>query len=180
MGPFFETQCSTETKGNLNYSLYARLNQPINGQVPVSTSKRRIFTATVHHRRPCAKSRTEQFTLSQSAQKITHSGRVTWIFPLKARIPFGHSREDWLPSVNLLLSFVTYSVKYFLSITGSFTWFHLILCNTSPFDLPYAKYGNCAHSEFFPNLWTTKCGDFNWYLCNEKASDHNSRYYVCM
>ena len=31
------------------------------------------------------------------------------------------------------LSFVTYSVKYFFSLTVLFTWFHLILCNTSTF-----------------------------------------------
>ena len=62
-----------------------------------------------------------------------------------------------LPSINLLLSFVTYSVKYSFSLTVPFTWFHLILCNTGLFlarqlSLPSAKYWNCAHSEFFPNL----------------------------
>ena len=31
------------------------------------------------------------------------------------------------------LSCVTYSVKYFFSLTVPFTWFHLILCNTGAF-----------------------------------------------
>ena len=53
------------------------------------------------------------------------------------------------------LSFVTSSVKYFLSLTVPFSGFHFILCNSCPFlahqlSLPYAKYWNCAHSEFFP------------------------------
>ena len=53
-----------------------------------------------------------------------------------ARILFGHSREDWLPSINLLCHLLLIQWTTFFSLTVPFTWFHLILCNTGPFQPP--------------------------------------------
>ena len=60
-----------------------------------------------------------------------------WHFAQLLKIKY-RPHSFWAQSWRLIavnqstLSFVTYSVKYFFSLTVPFIWFHLILCNTDP------------------------------------------------
>ena len=76
----------------------------------------------------------------------------------KARIPFVHCTVVKIDCCQSTYSVICYLFSEVLLFTYcTFTWFHLILCNTGPIlahqlSLPYAKHWNCALSEFFPTL----------------------------
>jgi len=97
-----------------------------------------------------------EWKLKPGRPRHTCFRQVVADYRLAARIPFGHSREDWLPSINLLCHLLLIQWKYFFSLLYPSPDFILFCVVYQPFlarqlSLPYAKYWNCAHSEFFPS-----------------------------
>ena len=90
------------------------------------------------------------------------------------------SAQSWtLIAVNQpTLWFVTYSVKYFFSLTVPFTWFHLILCNTGLFFSSPAIHSICKILKLCPFEILSTAAKLRLVICNNVTHDPSVSQYT--
>ena len=73
----------------------------------VNTSRRRLHSSNVWGSKNLYKSGRLLIHCCWTASMEQPTSPSIWLWTYSARIPFGHSREDWLPSINLLSRILT-------------------------------------------------------------------------